>query len=159
MDIIIDGVKYAGIASSDNQINGLQKSQIVSSLGDSVTVTGNKLDVNSGTVAISSLPSSDSQLGAVMVNGGDGAKNDAVLTLTDQSTVYSNTAPVTPHVLIAYNESDTDVRVRLTTGTTAGWGLGTGQVMSMDMGASEVLYFYCPTDAGKIISYSTRANY
>lgn len=39
-------ISAAGVATSDNQTNGDQKTQIVDAGGDAVTVTGGKLDVN-----------------------------------------------------------------------------------------------------------------
>ena len=106
------------------------------------------------------ITTSDVQMGGVMINGGDGAKNDTTITLTSATTAYQIPAtPIaTPHLLILYNSSDTDMFIRFTTGTTNGWGLGTGQSMTIDMGASEKLFAYCAS-AGKILKYSTRANY
>ena len=94
----------------------------------------------------------------ILINGGNGTKLDTSLTLTSATTVYSTTAPTIPYLLIVHNKSDTDVYFRFTTGTTLGTLLGTGKSLVIDMGASEVLYFYC-ADAGKVINYSTRANY
>jgi hypothetical protein len=112
-----------------------------------VTVTGSVTNL-----------ASDNQIGGVFINGGDGAKNDTSLTLTLANTAYSNTAPAAPHVLIVHNASDTDVYWRFTTGATLGTLLESGKSLAIDMGASEVLYFYCAS-AGKIVNYSTRCNF
>jgi len=107
---------------------------------------------------LAGISAGDTTIGGVMSVGGDGAKSDTSLTLTSATTAYSNTAPATPHLLVVHNASDTDVYFRFTTGTTLGTLLSTKKSLSIDMGASEVLYFYCGS-AGKVINYSTRANF
>lgn len=68
-------ISTAGIATSDNQINGSQKTQIVDAGGDVVTVTGGKLDVNAtASLAGSALPISGATT-AVGVGIVDGSGN------------------------------------------------------------------------------------
>lgn len=41
-------IVVTGVSTADNQTNGTQKTQLVDAGGDAVTVTGSRLDVNTG---------------------------------------------------------------------------------------------------------------
>jgi hypothetical protein len=85
----------------------------------------------------------------------DGSATDTTLVLTNATTAYAcpATAPTGQYMLIIHNASDTDVSVRLTTGTTAGWLIKTGTTYTKVMGAGKQLFLYCAS-AGKTVNVS-----
>jgi hypothetical protein len=67
-------ISTTGLATSSNQTDGSQLTQIVDSLGNAVTVTGNKLDVNAsidttGLATETTLDSIDTNLASLITNG------------------------------------------------------------------------------------------
>lgn len=75
-------VSIAGVATSANQTNGSQKTQIVDSLGNSVTVTGNKLDVNASFSPSGTQDTNLKQINGNTVSAGNGISGTGVQRVT-----------------------------------------------------------------------------
>jgi hypothetical protein len=87
--------------------------------------------------------------------GLSGAGTDTTFTLTNANTAYAipTNPPADYYNLIIYNDSDTDIYFRFTSGTTAGIKITPGSSLSIDLGPNQKVYVYCRT-AGKTINLS-----
>jgi hypothetical protein len=82
---------------------------------------------------------------------------DTTLTLTLATTAYAcpaSSVPASAYTLVIYNQSDTDVYCRFTTGTTGGFRIdASGGSAILELGANQVVYLYS-SGTGKIVNVS-----
>jgi hypothetical protein len=89
------------------------------------------------------------------IYGLSGTGVDTTFTLVNANTSYA--VPINPpdrfYTLIIYNDSDTDIYFRFTSGTTAGIKITPGSSLSVDLGPNQQVYVYCEAP-GKTINLS-----
>jgi hypothetical protein len=89
------------------------------------------------------------------IHGLSGTGVDTTFTIAEANTSYA--VPVNPpdrfYTLIIYNDSDTAIYFRFTSGTTAGIKIAPGHPFAIDLGPNQQVYVYCGAP-GKTINLS-----